>query len=149
MEITCKQLDVASSPDAHATVSACFLAGAMLLPHHEQRSRPDSTQLRVPLCELASAAITVSIGLELPHGHAAGAHHVHPVVGVGQRARLEGTQGPVDVSAVLAAHAVSISIAATVQTLALSELVRCRPLLLLARDPSCSVLFACDLAPQW
>lgn len=124
MDITCKQLDVSCNPDAQTAVSAASLAAALRLPHHEQRSRPDAPPLRVPLCALASAAITVALGLELPHGRSAGAHHVHPVVAVGQRARLEGTQGPVDVSAMLAATAISISVAVTIHSMGLCGLVR-------------------------
>eukprot|EP00892_Ulva_mutabilis_P001713 jgi/Ulvmu1/11542/UM078_0032.1 len=122
MDVACKQLDISLNPDAQTAVSAVSLNVSLRLPHHEQRSRPDAAPLRVPLCALASAAITVALGLELPHGRAAGAHHVHPLVAVGQRVRLEGTQGPVDLSAVLAATAISVSVAVSIQSMALCGL---------------------------
>lgn len=124
LDVSFKQLELALNPDAQATVSACSLAATIQVPHHEERSRPDAAPLRVPLAAIASMALTAALGLELPDGHPAGAHHVHPVVAVGQRVRLEGVQGPVDVAAALAVQAISISISVTIQSISLCGLVR-------------------------
>lgn len=124
LDVAFKQLELSLNPDAQAAVSACSLAATLLVPHHERRSRPDATPLHVPLCALASVALTAALGLELPGGRPAGGHHVHPVVAAGHRVRLEGAQGPVDVSAAFAAQSISITVTVTIQSIALCGLVR-------------------------
>lgn len=123
LELAFKQVELSMNPDAQATVLARSLSACVLLPHHEQRSRPDAASLRVPMCSLASVAITSALSLEMPGGIPAGSHHVHPVVAAGQRVRLEGIQGPVDVSEAFAAVAITASVNMTIHSIALCGLV--------------------------